>query len=130
MNKLNFYNQNNRHCKNNNNSYYENTNCYNCYDCKPCTIYPPSNNYPDKSCTICPTGPMGHAGPTGATGGVLNFADFYALMPPDNAGTVAPGTDVSFPQDGPSSGSSIFRTGASSFNLSEIRSYQILFQVM
>ena len=41
-------------------------------------------------------------------------------MPPDNATTVAPGTDVSFPQDGPNSGSSIVRTGASSFNLSEI----------
>lgn len=25
------------------------------------------------------------------------FADFYALMPPDNAATVAHGTDVSFP---------------------------------
>ena len=25
-------------------------------------------------------------------------------MPPDNAATVAPGTDVSFPQDGPNSG--------------------------
>ena len=37
-------------------------------------------------------------------GGVLGFADFYALMPPDNAATVAPGTDVSFPQDGPTGG--------------------------
>ena len=25
-------------------------------------------------------------------------------MPPDNVATVAPGTDVSFPQDGPNSG--------------------------
>lgn len=48
---------------------------------------------------------------------MLNFADFYALMPPDNAATVAPGTDVSFPQDGPNSGASIPRTGPSSFNL-------------
>jgi len=46
----------------------------------------------------------GPTGPTGATGGILNFADFYALMPPDNSATVAPGTDVSFPQDGPNSG--------------------------
>ena len=56
-----------------------------------------------------PTGPsgspIGSTGATGETGGVLNFAD--ALMPPDNAATAAPGTDVSFPQDGPNSGSDI-----------------------
>ena len=80
------------------------------------------------------TGPQGIPGEVGATGpvgasGVLNFADFYALMPPDNAATVAPGTDVSFPQDGPNSGSGISRLGVSSFNLAEIGSYQILFQV-
>jgi len=75
------------------------------------------------------TGPTGIMGPTGATGAILNFADFYALMPPDNATTVAPGTDVSFPQDGPNSGASITRTGANSFNLSEIGSYQIFFNV-
>ena len=70
-------------------------------------------------------------GPTGATGtaGVLNYADFYALMPPDNAATVAPGTDVDFPQDGPNSGSGIARIGADSFNLGEIGTYQVLFQV-
>jgi hypothetical protein len=51
-------------------------------------------------------------------------------MPPDNAATVAPGTDVSFPQDGPTSGTGgITRTGPSSFNLSEIGVYQVLFQV-
>jgi len=59
----------------------------------------------------------------------MGFADFFALMPPDNAATVAPGTDVSFPQDGPTSGSTITRTGASSFNLAEIGTYQVLFQV-
>lgn len=51
-----------------------------------------------------PQGAVGATGPTGpggAPGGVLNFADFYALMPPDNAATIAPGTDVSFPQNGP-----------------------------
>ena len=42
-------------------------------------------------------GATGATGPTGPAGSVLNFADFYALMPPDNAATVAPGTDVSFP---------------------------------
>ncbi len=78
-----------------------------------------------------PTGATGPTGPTGATGtsGILNYADFYALMPPDNTETVAPGDDVDFPQDGPSSNSNISRLGPSSFNLQEIGTYQILFQV-
>jgi len=50
-------------------------------------------------------------------------------MPPDNAVTVAPGTDVSFPQDGPNSGTSIVRLDDSSFNLAVIGTYQVLFQV-
>ena len=50
-------------------------------------------------------------------------------MPPDNAATVALGTDVSFPQDGPNSGSDIARTGPSSFSLGVIGTYLILFQV-
>ncbi len=76
-----------------------------------------------------PAGEVGPVGPQGPAGGVLNFADFYALMPPDNAATVAPGTDVSFPQDGPNSGSDISRTGPDSFNLAQIGTYQILFEV-
>ena len=76
-----------------------------------------------------PVGETGPVGPQGPAGGVLGFADFYALMPPDNAATVAPGTDVSFPQDGPNSKSGIFRVGADSFNLTQIGSYQILFEV-
>lgn len=50
-------------------------------------------------------------------------------MPGDNSTTVAPGTDVSFPQDGSISGTDISRTSASSFNLGLIGTYQILFQV-
>ena len=76
-----------------------------------------------------PVGETGPVGPQGPAGGVLSYADFFALMPPDNAVTVAPGTDVSFPQDGPNSGSGIVRSGASSFNLAEIGTYQVLFQV-
>lgn len=68
-------------------------------------------------------------GPQGPAGGVLGYANFYALMPPDNAATVAPGTDVSFPQDGPNSGESIVRIGPDSFSLTEIGAYQVLFQV-
>ena len=60
---------------------------------------------------------------------MLNYADFYALMPDDNSATVAPGTDVSFPQDGPNSGSGIARSGPSSFILADIGVYQVLFHV-
>jgi hypothetical protein len=77
-----------------------------------------------------PAGPEGPTGPAGSTGGVLDFADFYALMPPDNAATVAVGADVSFPEDGPASGSGLItRLSASSINLSAIGTYQVLFQV-
>jgi hypothetical protein len=62
-------------------------------------------------------------------GGILSFADFFALMPPDNTETVAHGTDVSFPQNGPTKGTTIARTGPSTFNLSAIGTYQVLFQV-
>ena len=75
------------------------------------------------------TGPTGATGPAGAPGGVLSFADFYALMPGDNTSTIAPGTDVSFPQDGANSATGIIRTSASSFTLSQVGTYQVLFNV-
>jgi len=61
--------------------------------------------------------------------GVLGYADFYALIPPDNSATVAPGTDVSFSQNGPIANTNIDRLGPSSFNLGPIGTYQIFFQV-
>ena len=64
-----------------------------------------------------------------APGVAVTFADYFALMPGDNTATVAPGTDVSFPQDGSTSGSAISRISSSSFNLSAIGSYQIMFEV-
>lgn len=79
-----------------------------------------------------PTGPTGATGPQGPAGtpGTLDFADFYALMPGDNAATVAPGSDVQFPQDGPSSGSGLIaRSGNHQFILTDIGVYQVLFQV-
>ena len=76
-----------------------------------------------------PVGATGAQGPQGIAGGVLSYADFYALMPPDNSATVAPGTDVSFPQNGPIANTNIGRLGPSSFNLGPIGTYQILFQV-
>ena len=60
----------------------------------------------------------------------LSFADFYALMPGDNAATVGASTAVQFPQNGPADGSgSISRLSASTFNLSAIGTYEIFFQV-
>lgn len=56
------------------------------------------------------------------------FADFFAMMPPDNAATVAAGADVQFPQNGPSSGS-IFRVSPGQFSLPSIGAYQVMFQV-
>ena len=50
-------------------------------------------------------------------------------MPGDNTTTVAPGTDVSFPQDGANSATGITRTSASSFTLSQVGTYQVLFNV-
>jgi hypothetical protein len=77
------------------------------------------------------TGPAGPTGPAGATGanGNIAFADFYALMPPDNAAAVAPGTNVEFPQMGPTSSTTISQLGASNFLLAAIGTYQVLFQV-
>ena len=81
-----------------------------------------------KNGSCCPTCRVTHCCP-GLAEEVLAFADFFALMPPDNAATVAPGTDVSFPQDGPTSGTDITRIGPSTFNLLTIGTYQVLFQV-
>ena len=71
------------------------------------------------------TGPIGF----GIPGGVLSYADFYALMPGDNSATIAVGTDVQFPNNGPITGTNITRLTASTFNLNSIGSYLIQFQV-
>ncbi len=128
--------------------------CNDCHDKNPCVICPPGPEGPQgpqgDAGPIGPQGPTGATGPQGAQGpvgpqgpvgdtgaqgpqgvpgGVLGYADFYALMPPDNSATVAPGTDVSFPQNGPIANTNIGRLGPSSFNLGPIGTYQILFQV-
>ena len=76
-----------------------------------------------------PVGETGPVGPEGPAGTVLAYADFYALMPPDNATTVAAGEDVQFPQDGPNSGTGISRISADSFNLAEPGTYLVQFLV-
>lgn len=50
-------------------------------------------------------------------------------MPSDNTATIAPGTDVSFPQDGPTSSTTITRASVTSFNLAEVGTYQVSFFV-
>lgn len=76
------------------------------------------------------TGPSGATGQQGATGpaGVSDFAEFYALMPPDNAATVGVGSAVQFPEDGPTSGT-ITSLSSSTFNLPNIGTYDVAFSV-
>jgi hypothetical protein len=51
-------------------------------------------------------------------------------MPSDNGETVAPGTDVSFPRNGPTlATSTITRVDSTTFSLGKIGTYQVLFQV-
>jgi hypothetical protein len=88
------------------------------------------NGSPGATGSTGPAGPTGATGATGPPGGVFDFADFFALMPPDNATIVPPGTDVSFPQNGPAAvGSLITRLSPAFINLGAIGTYQVLFQV-
>ncbi|MCU1397302.1 MAG: collagen triple helix repeat protein [Acidimicrobiales bacterium] len=74
-------------------------------------------------------GPIGQQGPIGPAGSGI-AAEFFGLAPPNNPATVAPGTDVSFPQDGPNTdATTIVRTGPSSFNLATVGTYRVSFQV-
>src|SRR5580692_13137304 len=86
-----------------------------------------------------PAGAPGIAGAAGSQGipgipgipgapGILDFSDFFALMPGDNAATVGAGTPVLFPQDGSTSGV-ITRLNSSSFLLPTIGTYLVQFQV-
>jgi hypothetical protein len=110
----------------------------------------------DTGCTG-PTGPTGDSGPTGATGdsgptgatgstgdtgitfdavpavdpvcgGSPEFAEYYILTPPDTTSTIAPGTAVPFPENGPTSGDFI-RELATTFELPDIGTYRVSFSV-
>lgn len=85
--------------------------------------------YPPVPGPMGPMGPIGPQGPQGVPGGVLGYADFYALMPPDNAAAVAAGTDVEFPRTGSISGDGISRVSASTFNLAEPGTYLVMYQL-
>lgn len=56
------------------------------------------------------------------------FAEFHALMPPDNAATIAAGAPVNFPQDGPTNGI-ITRINPNQFTLPVIGTYSVDWQV-
>jgi hypothetical protein len=76
------------------------------------------------------TGSTGITGLTGITGppgqsGIFSAADFYLITP---SPTIAPGTVINFPIDGPSFGSDIIRIDSSQFNLVSIGIYQVFFQ--
>jgi hypothetical protein len=49
-------------------------------------------------------------------------------MPNDNSATIAPGSNIEFPNDGPNLGQ-VTRISASTFNLTNIGTYLIQFQV-
>ena len=76
------------------------------------------------------TGMVGATGSMGPTGSAStnDFANFFALMPSDNAAPIAPGSDVAFPQNGPGSGTAITRISATSFNLGVVGTYSVSFQ--
>lgn len=88
-------------------------NCDKCDKCDRCEdecICPPGED--GEQGPPGPQGPAGATGPEGPRGaqgasGAIDFADFFALMPGDNSATVAAGANVSFPQDGPNSGSGL-----------------------
>jgi hypothetical protein len=75
-------------------------------------------------------GTAGADGPPGPTGpsGTAEYAEFFALMPGDNAATVAAGARVQFPQDGPKT-SSIVRLTSSTFQLNNVATYRVSFVV-
>jgi collagen triple helix repeat protein len=79
---------------------------------------------------VC-NGIPGPAGPPATSSGVKAFGYFYALMPPDNAATVAAASAVGFPRDGAVSDavSGIRRASASQFILPAIGVYDISWQV-
>lgn len=79
-------------------------------------------------CLGCPTTWISLPGGDGGGGGGA-FADFYALMPGDNAATIAIGAPVLFPQDGPTSATDITRLSSSTFNLAAIGTYEVNWQV-
>lgn len=76
-------------------------------------------------------GIQGIQGIPGVSPGLLGFSDFFALMPGDNAATIAGGAAILFPQSNPSNTGTITRQGGASpsvFILPTIGTYLVQFQ--
>lgn len=73
-----------------------------------------------------PQGEVGPIGPRGLPGGVLSYADFYALMPTDNPTAITPGNDVAFPRNGVIANTNIGRTSDTDFLLNATGTYLIM----
>ena len=73
-----------------------------------------------------PQGETGTQGPRGLPGGVLSYADFYALIPTDNATAITPGGDVAFPQNGVIANTNIGRTSDTEFLLNAAGTYLVM----
>lgn len=78
---------------------------------------------------VGPQGPAGPQGVQGIPGGVLSYADFYALMPPDNAAPIAVCADVSFPEIATIANTNIAKLSDTEFQLIPVGAYLVLFQV-
>jgi hypothetical protein len=61
-------------------------------------------------------------------GGAVPFADFYALMPPDNPSVITSYMAIAFPRT-TITNSIITRINSSQFNLPDIATYEVTFQV-
>jgi hypothetical protein len=68
---------------------------------------------------------------SGAKSFVETFVEFYALMPSDNSATIAAGSPISFPLNGPTSGliTRSSTTPTSEFVIPDIGTYSITWQV-
>ena len=78
------------------------------------------------------TGDTGATGPTGATGfNEIDYADFYALVPPDEFPGIVGGGDAYFPQTlTPSNGAILIDVTGTLATLVDVGTYQVLYQMM
>ena len=74
-----------------------------------------------------PQGEVGPQGPQGIPGVALDYAEFYALVPPDNPEPIEAGEDVAFPRNSVTSGGGITRVSDTEFNLADEGVYLVTF---
>lgn len=75
-------------------------------------------------------GPQGARGAEGPEGPPTSpaYAEFYALMPPDNPATVGAGIPIEFPRSGPSAGG-ITRRNSTEFLVPTVGTYRVSFSI-